>query len=92
MPFVKVNIQEEINKLKEESPEFRKAWDEKEQEKRYINNMCELLMEDYGISRDTAMAAINHSGLLESLKISPELTAHIPDEAWAKTIWEGYMK
>lgn len=59
---------------------------------KYIKNICELLMEDYSINKSTAMNAINRSGLLDSLQVSPELTSHIPDEAWAQKICEGYRK
>ena len=59
---------------------------------KYVKNICELLMEDYNINKKTAMNAINRSGLLDSLQVSPELTSHIPDEAWAQKIWEGYRK
>lgn len=59
---------------------------------KYVKNICELLMEDYNINKNTAMNAINRSGLLDSLQVSPELTSHIPDEAWAQKIWEGYRK
>lgn len=59
---------------------------------KYIKNMCELMMDNYGISKATAMMAINSSGLLDSLKVSPELTSHIPEERWADKIWHGYKK
>lgn len=59
---------------------------------KYIKNMCELMMDNYGIDKNTAMTAINSSGLLDSLKISPELTSHIPEECWASKIWSGYKK
>lgn len=59
---------------------------------KYVKNICELLMEDYNINKNTAMNAINRSGLLDSLQVSPELTSHIPDEAWVQKIWEGYRK
>ena len=42
MAFVKVNIQEEINKYKGESPEFRKAWDDSREEYRLIGEMIQL--------------------------------------------------
>lgn len=35
---------------------------------------------------------MNRSGLNESLRISPEATAHIPDEKWVENIWEGWVK
>lgn len=59
---------------------------------KYVKNMCELMMDNYGISKKTAMTAINSSGLLDSLKVSPELTSHIPEECWADKIWSGYKK
>ena len=59
---------------------------------KYIKNMCEVMMDNYGISKNIAMTAINSSGLLDSLRISPELTSHIPEESWADKIWNGYKK
>lgn len=49
-------------------------------------------MKTYNTDKSTALAAMNRSGLDESLKISPEITAHIPDEEWAEQIWEGWLK
>ena len=52
MPFVKVNIQEEINKLREEDPEFRKAWDDSREEYRLIGEMIKL-RKNVGTVNDT---------------------------------------
>lgn len=59
---------------------------------KYKKAICELIMKTYSVDKKTATNAINRSGLNESLKISPEITAHIPDEDWAEQIWEGYLK
>ncbi len=42
MPFVKVNISNEIEKEKEKSPEFKKAWDESREEYRLIGEMISI--------------------------------------------------
>lgn len=49
-------------------------------------------MKTYNTDKSTALAAMNRYGLDESLKISHEITAHIPDEEWDKQIWEGWLK
>lgn len=59
---------------------------------KYIKSIKEILMNNYGVDKYTAMDAIKHSGLLDSLRISAELTAHISEEAWAEKIWMGYKK
>ena len=42
MPFVEVNINEEIEKLRQESPSFKKTWDESREEYRLIGEMIAL--------------------------------------------------
>lgn len=42
MPFVEMNVQKEIEKRKQESPEFEKAWDESREEYRLIGEMISL--------------------------------------------------
>lgn len=59
---------------------------------KYKAAICELIIQKYNTDEATAFAAINRSGLNESLRISPEITAHIPDEEWAEQIWEGWLK
>ena len=59
---------------------------------KYLKSIREILMDNYGVDKDTAMDAMKHSGLLDSLRISAELTAHISEEVWAEKIWIGYKK
>ena len=42
MSFVQVNIKEEINKQCQESPEFKKAWEESREEYKLIGEMIRL--------------------------------------------------
>lgn len=42
MPFVQVDIKQEIEKHREESPAFRKAWDESREEYKLIGEMIRL--------------------------------------------------
>lgn len=42
MPFVKVNIDEEIENKRNTNPEFKKAWDDSREEYRLIGEMISL--------------------------------------------------
>lgn len=42
MPFVQVDIQKEIENHRQESPSFRKAWDESREEYKLIGEMISL--------------------------------------------------
>lgn len=46
MPFVEVNIQNEIEKRKKESKEFEKVWEENREEYRLIGEMIALRKEE----------------------------------------------
>lgn len=42
MPFVKINVKNEIEKQKQDDPEFRKAWEDSRAEYRLIGEMISL--------------------------------------------------
>ena len=42
MPFVEINVKNEIEKQKQNEPEFRKAWDDSRAEYRLIGEMISL--------------------------------------------------
>lgn len=42
MPFVEINVQEEIEKRKQQAPDFEKAWNESREEYRLIGEMISL--------------------------------------------------
>ena len=42
MPFVEINVKNEIEKQKQNDPEFRKAWDDSRAEYRLIGEMISL--------------------------------------------------
>lgn len=46
MPFVKMNVQEEIQKKKNESESFSKAWDDSREEYKLIGQMITLRKEE----------------------------------------------
>ena len=46
MPFVKMNVQEEIQKRKNESETFSKAWDDSREEYKLIGEMIALRKEE----------------------------------------------
>lgn len=46
MPFVEINVKNEIEKQKQNDPEFRKAWDDSRAEYRLIGKMTSLLKQE----------------------------------------------
>ena len=42
MPFVEINVKNEIEKQKQNEPEFRKAWDDSRAEYRLIGELISL--------------------------------------------------
>lgn len=42
MPFVEINVKNEIEKQKQDDPEFRKAWEDSRAEYRLIGEMISL--------------------------------------------------
>lgn len=46
MPFVEINVKKEIEKQKQNDPEFRKAWDDSRAEYRLIGKMTSLLKQE----------------------------------------------
>lgn len=46
MPFIRVDIKDEIERKKQQDPEFRKAWDESREEYRLIGEMISLRKEE----------------------------------------------
>ncbi|MFR7538371.1 MAG: hypothetical protein ACLUX8_06410 [Clostridium sp.] len=42
MPFVEINVKNEIEKQKQDDPEFRKAWEDSRAEYRLIGKMISL--------------------------------------------------
>ena len=42
MPFLQVNVEQEIQKQRENDPEFKKIWDESRAEYRLIGEMISL--------------------------------------------------
>ncbi|MCM1181258.1 MAG: hypothetical protein NC347_13440 [Clostridium sp.] len=66
--------------------------EQKFNKQKYIKNIKELIMEMYDVDKEAAMVAINRSGLINSLEVSPVLTTHISDEDWAEKIWNGYQQ
>ena len=43
MPFLQVNVEQEIQKQRENDPEFKKIWDESRAEYRLIGEMISIL-------------------------------------------------
>ena len=47
MPFIKTNVSEQIELLRETDPDFKKAWDESRTEYRLIGEMISLRKKKY---------------------------------------------
>lgn len=60
---------------------------------KYIKCMRHTIMEIYKVDKNTAAKAIDTStGFQDAIRRDPSMAAHIPEELWAKKIWEGYTK
>ena len=67
MPFVEVNIQNEIEKQRQNNPEFRKAWDESRAEYKLIGEMISLRKQE-NIKRKESIPTIRaFSHMLDAL-------------------------
>ena len=76
MPFVEVNIREEIEKQRQEDPEFRAAWDNSREEYRLIGEMISLRKKEKITQRQLASRIGNKQQVIsriEQKESSPSL-------------------
>ena len=76
MPFVEVNIREEIEKQRQEDPEFREAWDSSREEYRLIGEMISLRKKEKITQRQLANRIGNKQQVIsriEQKESSPSL-------------------
>lgn len=76
MPFVEVNIREEIEKQRQEDPEFRAAWDSSREEYRLIGEMISLRKKEKITQRQLANRIGNKQQVIsriEQKESSPSL-------------------
>lgn len=55
--------------------------------KKYI---CAYLVQNYGITDDTATDAVQHSAINSLLNDDPEMVMHDSIQYWAEQIWHEY--
>lgn len=76
MPFVEVNIREEIKKQRQEDAEFREAWDSSREEYRLIGEMISLRKKEKITQRQLANKIGNKQQVIsriEQKESSPSL-------------------
>lgn len=76
MPFVRVNIQNEIEKEKKIDREFRKAWEESREEYRLIGEMIELRKREKLTQKEVADLTGGKQqdiSRIEKLRVNPSL-------------------
>ena len=68
MPFVVVNIQNEIEKQRQNNPEFRKAWDESRAEYKLIGEMISLRKQENITQKELASLTGNKQQVISRIE------------------------
>ena len=68
MPFVEVNIQNEIEKQRQSNPEFRKAWDESRAEYNLIGEMISLRKQENITQKELAKLTGNKQQVISRIE------------------------
>ena len=68
MPFVEVNIQNEIEKQRQSNPEFRKAWDESRAEYKLIGEMISLRKQENITQKELASLTGNKQQVISRIE------------------------
>lgn len=68
MPFVEVNIQNEIEKQRQNNPEFRKAWDESRAEYKLIGEMASLRKQENITQKELASLTGNKQQVISRIE------------------------
>ena len=68
MPFLQVNVEQEIQKQRENDPEFKKIWDESRAEYRLIGEMISLRKKKKITQKELALLTGNNNRLYQGLK------------------------
>ena len=68
MPFVEVNIQNEIEKQRQSNPEFRKAWDESRAEYKLIGEMISLRKQENITQKELAKLTGNKQQVISRIE------------------------
>ena len=62
MPFDEINVKNEIEKQKQNDPEFRKAWDDSRAEYRLIGEMISLRKQE-NITQKNSLITVSYTHL-----------------------------
>ncbi len=68
MPFVKTNISNQIEHLREEDPAFKKAWDESRTEYRLIGEMVSLRKKENMTQKELASLTGNKQQVISRIE------------------------
>lgn len=68
MPFVEVNIQNEIEKQRQNNPEFRKAWDKSRAEYKLIGEMVSLRKQENITQKELASLTGNKQQVISRIE------------------------
>lgn len=68
MPFVEVNIQNEIEEQRQNNPEFRKAWDESRAEYKLIGEMISLRKQENITQKELASLTGNKQQMISRIE------------------------
>ena len=68
MPFVKVNVKEQIEKKRQNDPEFRKAWDDSRAEYKLIGEMISLRKKEKITQKELARITGNSQQVISRIE------------------------
>ena len=68
MPFLQVNVEQEIQKQRENDPEFKKIWDESRAEYRLIGEMISLRKKKKITQKELALLTGNKQQVISRLE------------------------
>ena len=68
MPFVEINVKNEIEKKRQNNPEFKKAWDESRAEYRLIGEMISLRKQEKITQKELAEMTGNKQQVISRIE------------------------
>ena len=68
MPFVEINVKNEIEKQRQNNPEFKKAWDESRAEYKLIGEMISLRKQENITQKELASLTGNKQQVISRLE------------------------
>ena len=75
MPFLQVNVEQEIQKQRENDPEFKKIWDESRAEYRLIGEMISLRKKKKITQKELALLTGNKQQVISRKESIPTIRA-----------------